>query len=179
MCAVIIKFRNIKKRCVFFVVPRNGQALLGMPDTAALKLININIESIQVEMPECKTNIEQETHVGEKGCANTDADSKTKQGANGQNGQDSANKSINYFFSSSNVDADKRKSSEMMETIHNTFWGCLMALDASKAHSHYSSNQTANHTRHHPGMWCMHYKNHSKKNWSTCKNGHHHPSRGR
>ena len=38
MCAVVIKFKNIKKRCVFFVVCRNGQVLLGMPDTAALKL---------------------------------------------------------------------------------------------------------------------------------------------
>ena len=53
-CAVIIKFKNIKKRCVFFVVPGNGQTLLGMPDTAALKLININIDSIQAEKAECK-----------------------------------------------------------------------------------------------------------------------------
>ena len=36
-CAVMINFKNIKKRCMFFVVPRNGQALLGMLDTAALK----------------------------------------------------------------------------------------------------------------------------------------------
>ena len=105
----------------FFVVPGNGQALLGMPDKAALKLININIYSIQVEMAECKTNIEQEMHAGEKGCANTDTDSKTKQGANSQNSQNNANKSINYFFSSSNVDAVKRKSSEMMQTIQDTF----------------------------------------------------------
>ena len=40
MCVVVIKFRNIKKRCLFFVVQGNGQALLRMPDTAALKLIN-------------------------------------------------------------------------------------------------------------------------------------------
>ena len=67
--------------CIF-VVPGNSQVLLGMPDTPALKLININIDSIQVETLQCKTNIEQEMHVGQKGCANTDADSKTKQGAN-------------------------------------------------------------------------------------------------
>ena len=81
-CKVVIKFKNIKKRCIFFVVPGNSQALLGMLDTATLKLININIDSIQVEVAECKTktrdmresNIEQEMHVGEKGCANTDAD---------------------------------------------------------------------------------------------------------
>ena len=84
---VVIKFKNVKKRCVFFVVPGNGQALLGMLDTAALKLININIDSIQAEVLECKTNAEQETHVVEKGFANMDADLKTKQDANGQNGK--------------------------------------------------------------------------------------------
>ena len=52
-------------------------------------------------------------HVEEKGCANTDADLKTKQGANGQNSQNNVNKTINYFFLSSNVDADKRKSSKL------------------------------------------------------------------
>ena len=51
-------------------------------------------------MAEYETNIEQEMHMVKEGCANTDADSKTKQGANSQNGQNNANKSINYFFSS-------------------------------------------------------------------------------
>ena len=74
--------------CIF-VVSGNGQVLLRMPDTAALKLININIDSIQAEEAECKTNmgdmrkanIEQDIHAVEKGCANTDPDFKTKQGA--------------------------------------------------------------------------------------------------
>ena len=66
--------------------------MLGMPDTGALKLINININSIQTEMVECKTNIEQEAKMVEKCCANTDADSKTKQGANSQNSQNNSNK---------------------------------------------------------------------------------------
>ena len=110
---VVIKLKNIKKRCVFFVVPGNSQALLRMPDTAALKLININIDSIQAEVVECKTNIEQDMHVVEKGCANMDGDLKTKQGANGQNSKINVNKTINYFFLSSNVDADKRKSSKL------------------------------------------------------------------
>ena len=92
MCMVVIKFKNIKKRCVFFVPPGNGQALFRMQDTAALKLININIDSIQVEVAECKTNIVQETHMVEKSYTNTDADSKIKQGATGQTGQDNANK---------------------------------------------------------------------------------------
>ena len=95
----------------FFVVPGNGQVLLGMPDTAALKLININIDSLQAEVVECKTNIEQEMHVVEKGCANMDTDFKTKQGANGQMAKTMQTKQL--LFSSSNVDADKRKSSKL------------------------------------------------------------------
>ena len=59
---------------MFFVVPRNGQVLLGMPDTAALKISNINIDSIQTVKEECNTNIgnatesntTQEVHVVEK-----------------------------------------------------------------------------------------------------------------
>ena len=39
MCTVHVKFKNIKKRCVFFVVPGNGQALLGMPDTSVLNTL--------------------------------------------------------------------------------------------------------------------------------------------
>ena len=126
---MVIQFRNIKKRCVFFVVPGNGQALLGMPDTAALKLINVNINSIQDEVAECKTNtgdvrksnITQEMHVGEKGCANTDADSKSKHSANSQNDQDNAYKVTSYFLSSPNVEAYKRESVELTQEVYNTF----------------------------------------------------------
>ena len=53
---------NFKKKCVFFVVPVNGQALLGLPDTVALNIINLNIDSIQKEIRECKTNRGQEMH---------------------------------------------------------------------------------------------------------------------
>ena len=38
--------------CIF-VVPGNGQALLGMPDTVALQMINL-IDSIQAEVTKCK-----------------------------------------------------------------------------------------------------------------------------
>ena len=38
-CAVIINYKDNKKKCEFFVVPRNGQVLLGMPDTASLNII--------------------------------------------------------------------------------------------------------------------------------------------
>ena len=40
-CVVTIKFKNLKKQCVFFVVPGNSQALLRMPDTAVLNIINL------------------------------------------------------------------------------------------------------------------------------------------
>ena len=120
-CLVLIKFKNVKKHCVFFVVPGNGQALLGMPDTEALNIINLNIDSIQAEVAECKTNTKQEMHTVLKGCTNMDTGVNTQQDTNGQNNQNNINKLINYFFSSTNTDADKRKSSAMMQNIHNAF----------------------------------------------------------
>ena len=57
MCVVLIELKNVKKCCIFFVVPGNRQALLGMPDTATLNIININIDYIQAEITKCKTNI--------------------------------------------------------------------------------------------------------------------------
>ena len=93
-CMVHIKFKNIKKRCVFFVVPGNGQVLLGMSDMVALNIINLNIDAIQAVTPECKTNREQETHTsikdctnksasGDKGCKNNNAGIINKQNTNG------------------------------------------------------------------------------------------------
>ena len=32
--------------CQFFIVPGNGQALLGMPDIDVLNIMNLNIKSI-------------------------------------------------------------------------------------------------------------------------------------
>ena len=37
--AVEIEHKNNKKRCKFFVIPRNGQALLGMPDIDMLNIL--------------------------------------------------------------------------------------------------------------------------------------------
>ena len=66
---VTIDFKDNKKRCEFFVVHRNGQALLGMPDTAALQIININIDSIQATKEEYNTNIQgdKESNVNQEG----------------------------------------------------------------------------------------------------------------
>ena len=68
-----------------FVVLANGQVLLGMPDTAALNIITLNIDSIQTEIASCKTNREQEMHTMAEGCTNMDTGEINKQDANGQN----------------------------------------------------------------------------------------------
>ena len=117
----MIKFKKIKKGCVFFVVPRNGQALLGFQDTAALKIININIDSIQAAEEECNTNIgdaeesntTQEVPVVEKSYKNMKADSNVDNNINGHNASTNINSLTNYFFPLPNVEADKRKSIEL------------------------------------------------------------------
>ena len=114
-----IKFKNFKKRCVFFVVPGNGQALLGIPDTAVINIINVNIDSIQKEIRDCKTNRRQEMHADIEDCTNKDAHSMAKQQGNSQ--QHQANKLISYFYSSNNTDADKSKSNAMTQRIHETY----------------------------------------------------------
>ena len=101
--------------CVF-VVPVNSQALLGLPDMAVLNIINLNIDSIQKEIRECKTNRGQETHAETEDCTNKGTQSAVKQDSNGQ--QHQTNKLINYFYSSSNIDADKNKSKAMTQRIH-------------------------------------------------------------
>ena len=44
--------------------------LLGMPDTAVLNILNLNIDSIQAEVVRYKTNREQEAHTVAEGCTN-------------------------------------------------------------------------------------------------------------
>ena len=106
---------------MFLVVPGNGQVLLGMPDTAVLNIINLNIDSIQAKIVSSKTNRGQEMHTIAEGCTNRNKAGVIKQDANGQNGQNKSNKSINYFYSSANTVADKRESDAMTQKIHNTF----------------------------------------------------------
>ena len=109
-CTVYLKFKNVKKRCIFFVVPGNGQALLGMPDMTVFNIINLNIDSIQAVTTECKTNRGQETHTGienctnknttgHKGCKNNDTGVINKQDTNGRSDPSNPNMSINYFYS--------------------------------------------------------------------------------
>ena len=123
---VIINYKINKKKCKFFVVPRNGQALMGMLDTAALNITNINIDSIEAactQRDNCNTNIsdaktsnvKQETHGANESCTNTD---EYLQNANNINGLDSnanANTQTNHFLSSPNTEIDKRKSAKLTQ----------------------------------------------------------------
>ena len=86
-CAWPLSNSKILKRNACFL---NGQALLGMPDMAVLHIINLNIDSIQKGIRECKTNRGQETHAYTEDCINKDAHSTAKQDGNGQ--QHQANK---------------------------------------------------------------------------------------
>ena len=100
-----------------------------MLDTAALKIININIDSIQAAKEECNNNIcdagesnkTQDVPVGEKSCTNMKADSKVNKNINGHIANTNVNSLTNYFLSSPNVEADKRKSIELMQRIHKVF----------------------------------------------------------
>ena len=69
----------LKRNVCFFVVPGNSQTLLGITDTAALNIINLNIDCIQKEIRECKTNRGQETHAEAEDCTNKGAQSAVKQ----------------------------------------------------------------------------------------------------
>ena len=137
---VTINSKNIKKSCVFFVVPGNGQALLGMPDTAAHKIININIDSIQAVEEECNTNIgdtgesntTQEAPVVEKSCTNTKADSKVDNNINSHNANTNVNSLTNYFFSSPNVQVDKRESIKLTQRIHKVFGNVFNGIGCFK-----------------------------------------------
>ena len=151
---------------MYFVVPGNGQALLRMPHTAVLNIINLNIDSIQAEMAECKTNRGQETHAAAEGCTNMDAGVITTQDANGQNVQNNSNKSINYFYSSNNIDADKRKSSATMQKIYEILGNVFNSIGCFKGTFSLQLKSNASHTKFHPGMWHMHYKKHSRRSWN-------------
>ena len=158
---------QIKKTLCVFVALGNGHALLGTPDITAFKILNLNIDSIQVEIGSCKTNREQETCKVMEGCTNINTVGVIKQTANSQI---QSSKLINYFYSSKNTEADKRESDTMTQKFITHMAMCLMVLGALKGHFHYSLNPTASHTKCHQGTWHMHYRNCSKRKWSGYKN---------
>ena len=119
-CMVVIKYKDNKKNCEFFVVCRNCQVLLGMPDTAALNIININnysVEAASTQKKNCNTNIgnakevetRQEAQVAKESCTNMDEDLKVTNNINGSSSNTSINKLTNYFLSSPNIGVDKGK----------------------------------------------------------------------
>ena len=116
--------------CVF-VVPRNGLLLLAMPDTAAFKIININVDSIQSAKEE-HTNTTQEVHVVEKSCTNMDADSRVNNNVNSHNDNTNVKTITNYFLSSTNVEADKRKSTKLMQRVNNVFGNVFNGIGCFK-----------------------------------------------
>ena len=151
-CTLIIYYKDNKKKCEFFVVPRNGQELLGMPDTATLNIIYVNIHSIEAastQKENCITNIrdtknpntKQETHGVKESCTNTDRDLQNANNVKKSNNNTNTNTLKNYFLSSPNIEVERRrKSIELTQEIHNVFDNVLMALGALKAHFHCSSS---------------------------------------
>ena len=126
--------RNVynKKRCKFFVVCRNGQALLGMPYIDTLNIININIYSIGTEQAgdcdNCYTSkptaqredTKQETNRAEKCYTNADSisksNSKDKPTVNNQ-----LSNMVDYFIPEPNYDNDKKKSAGITEQLQRDF----------------------------------------------------------
>ena len=131
-CMVIINWKDNKKKCEFFVVSWHGQVLLIIPDTAALKITNINIDFIEaagMQEEECNTNIgdakeldtRQEAQVAKESCTNMDEDLKITNNVNGSSYNTSRNTLTNYFLSSPNIEVGKRKSIKLIQKIHNMF----------------------------------------------------------
>ena len=163
------QIQKFKKQCVFFVVPGNGQMLLRMPDVAALNIINLNIDSIQAEIMNCKTSTGQERHAAVEGCTNRDTGGVIKQEANGQNGQNHSNKSINYFYSSHNTDADKRKSSTMTQKIHDTFSNIFNGIGYFKGTFSLQLKLDSKPYQAPSSVHHMCYRNHSRRSLSDYK----------
>ena len=93
---------------------------LGMPDTAALNIINTNIDSIEAgntQRENCNTNTDdanisnakQEPHGARKYCTNTDGIFKNTNNNSGSADYTNANRLTNYFLSCPNVETDKGK----------------------------------------------------------------------
>ena len=162
-CTVSINYKDNNMKCEFFVVPGNGQLLLGMPDTAALNIINVKIDSIEAacmqeekcntSMSDAKTsNTKQEMHWAKESCRNTDEDLKNANNTNGSNSNTNTNTLTIYFLSSPNIVVGKRKSIELTQKIHNVFDNVLMVFGALKAHFHCSSSLIASPIKCHQGV---------------------------
>ena len=140
MCVVQIEYKNVTKHCVFFVMPRNSQALLGIPDYMALNIINVNFDSIQAEVDKCRRNTKQEVEQDVKQHTSKvpEAVINMTQTPNGRIDSNNSNVVINYFYLSQDTSGDNKDSAVMTKRYMTNSVMCLMALGALKAHSHYS-----------------------------------------
>ena len=114
-----------------------------MPHIATLKIININIDSIEaasMQKEEHNTNIgdakesdtRQEAHVVKESCTNMDEDLKVANNVNESKNNTSINTLTNYFLSSPNIEIDKRKSIELTQKIQNMFDNVLHGIGCFK-----------------------------------------------
>ena len=120
------------KKCNFFVVLRNRQALLGMPDIDVHDIIKINIHTIGAEQTRgsdnCFANMhaiqrddpKQETVKAEKYCTNTDSISKYSNKSKPMV-ESRLSETINYFLSGPSYDSDKKRSTEITQQLHKDF----------------------------------------------------------
>ena len=103
-----------------------------MPDTEALQIININIDSIDAEDVENsewyisksiaqESSTKQETGRAAKCCANKDSISKSTNNSTTLMADTNANKPTNYFILGPNCDTDKRKNAALTQQIHKEF----------------------------------------------------------
>ena len=91
--------------------------LFGMPDTAVLNIINVNIDFIEAagtkkenfntNISNAKTsNVKQETYGAKESCTNTDEDLKNSNNVNGLDSNTNTDRLTNYFLSSPNIEID-------------------------------------------------------------------------
>ena len=102
-----------------------------------------------------------------------------KQDANIQKQQDTPIKTINYFTSSNNADADKRKSSEIMQIIHDKFGDVFNGIGCFKGTFSLQRKPDSSPI---PGTpWACSIcatKTLQRRSQMTADNGHHHPLGG-
>ena len=105
---------------------------MGISDTDALQIININIDFIDAEdmgnsewyintSTTKESNTNQETGGAAKCCATTDSISKSTKNSTKSMVNTNANKPTNYFLSGPNCDIDKKKSAEWTQQTRKEF----------------------------------------------------------
>ena len=131
-CTIIVDYKNNKKKGSFFVVPGNRQALLGMPDTDALNIIKINIDSIGAvdarDSEGCanmhavwKSEPKEETDRAEKCYTNMDSILKLRDNNTKAMVKTKCTKATEYFLLGPTYESNKKKSAVSTQQIHKDF----------------------------------------------------------